>query len=223
VDIVTPSRKRAILSCVSIKMAFLRTKWAESLAKSKIDQSMDSARLLLVGDGSLLFAAPALAPAPDFESGRRLKRRRHTPSSLVCVNCRKNKLGCDKTRPCRRCVLQNRADSCLSWREAKTAKTEENTIVARDEPAASDADCENSDARSTSTDASPAWDGPYDMTTALLNPDDFFPAAPDFGIDGQDSDTTAEWSDDETDSFSKDLQLLSCLPMPADFDIPVRI
>ena len=197
---------------------------------STSDQTMDSARLFLVGDGSLLFAAPALAPTPDFESGRRMKRRRHTPSSLVCVNCRKNKLGCDKTRPCRRCVLQNREDSCLSWREAKTAKTEESTVVAR-EPAASDADCENSDARSStkelcyrpSTDASPAWDGPYDTTTALLDPDDFLPASHDLGIDGQDSDTTAEWSDDETDSFSRDLQLLSCLPMPADFDLPVRI
>ena len=55
-------------------------------------------------------------PAP------RLKRRRYTPSSTVCVHCRQNKLGCDKSKPCRRCVRLGRADTCVSWRQEKIAK-----------------------------------------------------------------------------------------------------
>jgi len=46
-------------------------------------------------------------------------RRRHNVSD-ACFTCRKSKVKCDDVLPCSRCIKNNRADSCVSWRRFKS-------------------------------------------------------------------------------------------------------
>ena len=49
-----------------------------------------------------------------------LHRRRHNVSD-ACFTCRKSKVKCDDVLPCSRCIKNNRADSCVSWRRFKSS------------------------------------------------------------------------------------------------------
>ena len=192
-----------------------------------------------------LFAAPAPAPVPA--PARQLKRRRHTPSSAVCVHCRKNKLGCDKTKPCRRCVLQNRAKSCVSWREVKAARTDE-VDEPRAEPSAvphvSAADQDQASCAMSITGSGSRSAAGHCLPWGAARPDSgngnvgelvaaastglqtlhrmsFMTYCP--SVQGQESDTTLEWSDDEDDDFGQNLRFLKALPLPASFSIEVPV
>ncbi|KAL4973267.1 hypothetical protein BDW66DRAFT_168754 [Aspergillus desertorum] len=49
-------------------------------------------------------------------------RRTKAHVASACVNCKKKHLGCDPARPCRRCVLSGKADSCVDVTHKKRGR-----------------------------------------------------------------------------------------------------
>ena len=181
-------------------------------------------------DGALIVAAPS----------RTSQRRSNTPSSDVCVHCRRSKLGCEPDKPCRRCVQRGCADTCVSWREtqmasggeqgaAGSARRQKDCEVARvraggkrrrrmdegKEKAMRESKMDDStdDARSESEASS--YSSPVSPASTLMGA----------GLDDQNGFVERdpdEWSDDE-DDFSRGLKYLKTLPLPEDFRVLWKI
>ncbi|KAL4925108.1 putative C6 transcription factor [Aspergillus undulatus] len=69
---------------------------------------------------------PTFGPATTGPAPRALpqKTTRRTKAHVAsaCVNCKKKHLGCDPARPCRRCVLSGKADTCVDVTHKKRGR-----------------------------------------------------------------------------------------------------
>ncbi|KAL3471119.1 hypothetical protein BJX99DRAFT_267001 [Aspergillus californicus] len=82
------------------------------------------------------YSQPTFGTSPAGPASRALpqKTTRRTKAHVAsaCVNCKKKHLGCDPARPCRRCVLSGKQDTCVDVTHKKRGrpplKTEEGSI-----------------------------------------------------------------------------------------------
>ncbi|KAL4918375.1 hypothetical protein BDW62DRAFT_68132 [Aspergillus aurantiobrunneus] len=72
------------------------------------------------------YPQPAFGAATAGSASRTLpqKTTRRTKAHVAsaCVNCKKKHLGCDPARPCRRCVLSGKADTCVDVTHKKRGR-----------------------------------------------------------------------------------------------------
>lgn len=78
------------------------------------------------GDGGSLFAPVGEVDLRQDDGGQRQSRDRPTNAEATkrravrhaCVPCRRSKVACEETRPCRRCVDRSQAQSCVDHKRA---------------------------------------------------------------------------------------------------------
>jgi len=147
---------------------------------------------------------------------RASKRKPATLSSDVCVHCRRNKLGCEPDKPCRRCIRKGCADTCVSWREAQMASGGEQgaAVSARRHEGAIDIEDEDKKAASSPPAASWSSEDLRDASDARAAAS-AGPARAKVAADVKDP--SVECSDDDADHFSWGLRYLKTRPLPEDF------
>ncbi|KAL4806771.1 hypothetical protein BDV18DRAFT_138178 [Aspergillus unguis] len=78
------------------------------------------------GPSTVTYQQPTFGAATAGPGSRVLpqKTTRRTKSHVAsaCVNCKKKHLGCDPARPCRRCVLSGKADTCVDVTHKKRGR-----------------------------------------------------------------------------------------------------